>query len=298
MATSPPAELQPSTDDVRRWVAHQAPHLAHLSVARGPHGWDNLMFRLGPLLAVRIPRRAVAVPLAAHEHRWLPTIAQRLPCPVPTPVHLGRPDEGLPWAWSIVPWLPGTPAHRHPLVPRATGTLAAVFRALHEPAPYDAPTNPYRGVPLVGVVERTHDTLDSLDSEVDTRALRRVLSKGVRAHRHVGPPVWIHGDPHPANVLAGNDGQLAALIDWGDLAAGDPATDLAALWMLFDPVHHEGFWAAYGTARKALRTRSRAWAVRFGAMLLKIGTEPSSPHPGYAEVGRRTLARVLASDRG
>lgn len=41
---------------------------------------------------------------------------------------------------------------------------------------------------------------------------------------------WIHGDLHARNVLV-QDHRLSAIIDWGDLCAGDCATDLAAIWM-------------------------------------------------------------------
>ena len=46
------------------------------------------------------------------------------------------------------------------------------------------------------------------------------------------PPVWIHGDPAPGNVLA-IDGRLSAVIDFGTVAVGDPACDLIAAWTFF-----------------------------------------------------------------
>jgi aminoglycoside phosphotransferase (APT) family kinase protein len=45
------------------------------------------------------------------------------------------------------------------------------------------------------------------------------------------PPTWLHGDLHPRNVLV-EQGAITGIIDWGDITAGDAATDLAALWML------------------------------------------------------------------
>lgn len=43
---------------------------------------------------------------------------------------------------------------------------------------------------------------------------------------------WLHGDLHSRNVLVEN-GVITGIIDWGDITAGDKATDLAAIWMLF-----------------------------------------------------------------
>ncbi|WP_372504005.1 phosphotransferase [Actinomadura rupiterrae] len=68
-------------------------------------GWDNLVCRLGPEFLVRLPRRAMAAELVAHEQQWLPQLAGRLPLPVPAPVRVGRPTAQYPWPWSIVPFL-------------------------------------------------------------------------------------------------------------------------------------------------------------------------------------------------
>ena len=43
--------------------------------------------------------------------------------------------------------------------------------------------------------------------------------------------VWIHGDLHPGNLLV-RDGRLSGVLDFGDVTAGDPATDLSVGWML------------------------------------------------------------------
>src|SRR5262249_52816499 len=45
------------------------------------------------------------------------------------------------------------------------------------------------------------------------------------------PAAWIHGDLHSRNVLVAN-GRICGVIDWGDVAQGDRATDLAATWIL------------------------------------------------------------------
>ena len=44
---------------------------------------------------------------------------------------------------------------------------------------------------------------------------------------------WLDGDLHPANILV-RDGNICAVIDFGDLDAGDPATDLSVAGMLLD----------------------------------------------------------------
>src|SRR5690606_18332811 len=103
-----------SVEQAQALVAEQHPDLADRPLTLVAAGWDNLLFRLGDDLALRLPRRAVAAPLIEHEQRWLPELALRLPLPVPVPVRTGGPGCGYPWRWSITPWLPGHPLLLHP----------------------------------------------------------------------------------------------------------------------------------------------------------------------------------------
>jgi hypothetical protein len=50
-AAMPPAEVDVTTDLVRRLLAEQHPDLAGLPLAVMANGWDNVMFRLGPDLS-------------------------------------------------------------------------------------------------------------------------------------------------------------------------------------------------------------------------------------------------------
>jgi aminoglycoside phosphotransferase (APT) family kinase protein len=108
--------------------------------------------------------------------------------------------------------------------------------------------------------------------------------------------VQLHGDLHPRNVLV-RDGRLAAVLDWGDLCGGDPATDLATLWWLFEPTHHDAFWHEYADRAPdpALWHRSRAWAALFGLMFLDFATadDPAVADVEAADLGRAMLRRVL-----
>src|SRR6187551_357583 len=100
----PAAEVDIDNELVRALLVQPAPELSSLPLELLANGWDNVLFRLGGDLVVRLPRRKVAAVLVDHEHRWLPELAPRLPLPTPTPVHAGEPGEGYPWRWSVVPW--------------------------------------------------------------------------------------------------------------------------------------------------------------------------------------------------
>ena len=251
---------------------------------------------MGDDLLARLPRRALGAALVAHEQRWLPELAPTLPLPlpIPVPVRVGHPSALYAWSWSIVPHFDGEPADRQPgFDPDVVATqLGGFFRALHRPAPPDAPRNPYRGVPLAARTEVFEQRVAELGAAVDAGAVREVWATALAAAPPSGPPVWLHGDPHPANLLIA-DGTLAAVVDFGDLCAGDPATDLAGAWMLLPPAALPRFVAAYAGPDgldPGLERRALGWAVVFGVLLLAIGLDD---RPTYAPIGRRTLAHAV-----
>jgi aminoglycoside phosphotransferase (APT) family kinase protein len=299
----PAAEVEVSADLVRRLLADQHPDLARLPVEFLANGWDNELYRVGDGLVARLPRRALGAQIIKHEQRWLPGLAPRLPLPIPYPERTGVPGHGYPYPWSVVPYLPGVPAAQASSFDPA-GAAAAVggfLGALHVPAPADAPANPARGVPLA---QRAGSFVANLalvtgQDQAGRDAVLRVWDAALAAPGYDGPPVWLHGDLHPANVLV-NDGQVSGVIDFGDITAGDPASDLSVAWMLLPLGCHDSFWSAYqaggagGRVGDALRTRAKGWALNLAIVLLAH----SEDHPVLLEVGRRTLSTVLGDQRG
>jgi aminoglycoside phosphotransferase (APT) family kinase protein len=236
IGATPPAEVAIEPSLVRALLQEQHADLLHLPLLDVGEGWDNRLFRLGDDLAIRLPRRAAAAELIRHEQRWLPLLAPQLPLPIPVPLGIGRPGCGFPWFWSIVPWFTGQTAMIAP--PQDLATTARVLgrflRALHQPAPEDAPLNPWRGVPLAARADAMREHLQRLDGVVERHAVLALWERVLPTPPWSGPPVWVHGDLHPGNLLT-SGGHLSAVIDFGDLTAGDPAADLAVAWMLFPP---------------------------------------------------------------
>ena len=285
---------------IARLLEEQAPHLAGLRAVKVKDGWDNAVWRLGDVLALRITRRAVAVDLHQHEQRWLPILAPGLPLPVPAPVIAGVPSARFPWPWSVVPWFEGDVAAVAPPLPQETRTLGAFLAALHVPAPEDVAPNPARGGPLASrqaaMTMWAEQPLTSGDEPLIAEAVG-IFNVGLLAATAT-ERVWIHGDLHPRNVLV-SQGRLSAVLDWGDLTAGDAAADLAALWWLFDVHDHAGFWSAYGQPSPAMWHRARDWAALFGLSFLTFGLpgDPKIPDVQAHELGRRQLRRVVAAQR-
>lgn len=284
---------------VRDLLADQHPDLLDLPIGEPEHGWDNAVFRLGADLAVRLPRRPEGAALIDAEQRWLPGLAAQVPVEVPTPVRSGEPGLGYPWRWSVCRWVEGTTALSVPLTDptttaRAAAALGGFLAALHHPAPPDAPANPFRGVPLAARAGRLHDALEvvrstprALGSGREAQVLR-FWSERVEEVPWTSPPVWIHGDLHPGNLVF-RDGTLRGVIDWGDLTAGDPATDLAVAWMLFDAGDRDRLRDAVGSVTDTTWRRAEAWALALSIAYLE-GSPDGSP---LLEVASRTLARLL-----
>jgi aminoglycoside phosphotransferase (APT) family kinase protein len=294
----PAAEVEVSADLVRRLLADQHPDLARLPVEFLANGWDNELYRIGDELVARLPRRALGAQIITNEQRWLPGLAPRLPLPIPYPERSGVPGCGYPYSWSVVPYLPGVPAAQASSFDpaRAAAAVGGFLGVLHVPAPADAPANPFRGVPLAERAGTFAANLALLADQVDRDTVLHVWDAALAAPGYDGPPVWLHGDLHPANILV-DDGQVSAVIDFGDITAGDPAGDLSVAWMLLPPGCHAGFWSAYqavgGRASDALRARARGWALNFAIVFLAH----SEDNPVLAEVGRRTLRTVLEDQR-
>ncbi|MEV4753758.1 aminoglycoside phosphotransferase family protein [Micromonospora sp. NPDC049559] len=294
---TPPADIASDAELVARLVEAQHPDLAGPLTQVG-NGWDNAVYRLGDEYCVRLPRRRVAVELVLNEQRWLPRLARRLNVPVPEPVRVGEPSDGYPWPWTITRWHAGRTAADVPPVGRddlAPG-LAEFMARLHVPAPSDAPRNPVRGVPLAdrgpAVAERLASGLLPHSDE-----LHGLWERLVAAPPWTGPTLWLHGDPHPANLLLRYDPEngragLAAVLDFGDLTGGDPATDLAAAWMVFGPAGRAAFRDRLDRLAAVDRQtwdRARGWALNIGSAI----AVHSHDNPEMAAIGRHALEQVL-----
>jgi len=290
----PPAEVEVGEHTVRGLLLEQHADLATLPIRHHDEGWDNVLFRLGDELLVRLPRRAAAAELIVHELTWLPRLAPGLPLPVPAPVRVGRPDDRFPWCWTVVPWFDGEPVGTDPLLdPTGAATdMGSFLAALHHPARPDAPHNAVRGGPLADRLPSFDERLTRLPGNVDVDRVRTAFLGAVHAPVWSGPPVWLHGDLHPHNLLQ-HDGKIVAVIDFGDITAGDPATDLMVAWSLFDEDQRSGFRRAADSKVRpiddATWERGRGWAISHSVAMIASGADSS----WQTAVGLRTLAAAV-----
>lgn len=310
------ADIEIDVALARELLAEQHPDLAGLPLEVVANGWDNVMLRLGPLpdgghLALRLPRRDASAHLIEHEQAALPRLAPALEATgiaFPLPVRTGRPSDrlGFPWSWNIVQWVDGVTASGTDVAGRTAwaADLANFLVALHVPAD-DAPVNPFRGIPLAARPDAQDPAVFAARLERIPPALHDAATslwhEALEAPAYAGPPVWLHGDPHPGNLVvresAAGDQELAAVVDFGDVTSGDPASDLGAAWLTFDAEGHGRFRAAVDAGARdgrgwdeATWTRSRAWALMYATTMLAHPDE----HPWLVPIGEHGLRRLLA----
>lgn len=260
-----PQRVAVHAEQVRRLVAQQFPRWAGLPVrpvANG--GWDNWTFHLGAGLLVRLPSAAEYALAVGKEHRWLPVLAPRLPLPIPVPLAKGEPGAGYPYSWSVYPWLDGAPASPDRIADpvRFAAGLAGFLAALRSIDPTDGPGpgthNWFRGGTLRTYDGQVQNALAELDGHVDA-GLAREIWQGALDARWDGVASWFHGDVAEGNLLL-NDGQLAAVIDFGTCGVGDPSCDLAIAWTLLTAEGRRAFRERL-PAGAAAWARGRGWAL-------------------------------------
>jgi aminoglycoside phosphotransferase (APT) family kinase protein len=255
-----PPEAHPSIteDAARELVATQAPRFAHLPLGERSEGWDCAMYRLGDDLAVRLPRTAHAVRFLLAETRWVPELGAAWEFPFPHFPYVGVPGAGFPWPWAIVSWLPGDMAVDVPLLASEGPTLGLALAQVHKFAPSEAPLNSEQSIPMREREERTLRRVALLEERggplgemLDGGAAREVWAAAVAVP---DPPrqdwVWSHADLHGANVLSLN-GKFGGIVDWGSMAACDPAVDLGFAYSLMPGPGVAAMLSAYaaGTGR-------------------------------------------------
>lgn len=280
---------------VLRLLTSQFSHWSHLTLASVPSsGTDHALFRLGDDMVVRLPRIHWATAQAELEQRWLPRLAPHLPLTVPEQLAMGEPGEGYPWSWTIYRWLDGENAVGSPHADTvATAVVLAEFiRALQAADPTGGPladaTSGGRGAPLSARDAETRRAIAESRGLVDTAAVTTAWEAALRAPAHDGPPVWIHGDLEPSNLIM-RDGRLSAVIDFCCLCLGDPACDLIPAWSVFSGAAREAFRAALDVDEAAW-ARGKGWALSTAIIALPYYKDTN---PVLADGARQKIEAVL-----
>ncbi|MFM2389087.1 MAG: hypothetical protein RLZZ437_642, partial [Pseudomonadota bacterium] len=256
-------------------------------------GWDNRTFRLGDGLLVRLPSAERYAAQVKKEQRWLPVLAQGLPVAVPRPVGLGRAGALFAWTWSVYEWIEGetvtAPSHDVRLARAVAGFLRAIWAMDTAGGPAPGAHNFERGGRLAVYDAEARAGIAALTGRLDAE---RALALWERALRSAwqGPDVWVHGDMAAGNMLL-RDGELAAIIDFGGLAVGDPACDLVVARTLFEGDARAAFVDAT-QMDAATWNRARGWAL-WKAVIVAAGLQTDA---AIAAQTQKVIAALLADE--
>lgn len=169
----------------------------------------------------------------------------------------------------------------------------AQLAALHRIDPHSVVLDGF-GDPGIAVSERIREGIESARRENLATAPDAILllaldwlAENIPPDR--GPSVIVHGDAGPGNFLH-QDGQVTALLDWELCHFGDPAEDLAQIWVrsLFQPfLAPRDMFAAY---EDASGTQVDVDRVRFHRLYFQAGFMVSSHAMMHGTSGMRPAA--------
>ncbi|MEM9064114.1 MAG: aminoglycoside phosphotransferase family protein [Planctomycetota bacterium] len=290
-----PAEAFSVNEALARHLIHeQFPELAPLPLIRQTTaGTAHALFRLGSDLVARFPMTPAASLQCEKEHRWLREIATALPVPVPVPIHMGSPSNHYPAQWSITRWFAGRAIWDEPSLEWITlaVNVANFIKALSAIPPMGGPGpgahNFGRGIDLSERDRPTREALCKASEFIPANRLEALWDRALSAMQPQSA-TWIHGDLHGGNMIMKN-GILAAVIDFGGLAVGDPACDLAFAWYVLDRRGRERFRSELG-ANDDLWLRAKGWALSVAAIQLPYYRKRNTR---MEELATRTLSAIL-----
>lgn len=112
--------------------------------------------------------------------------------------------------------------------------LAAFIVALRGLSTEGAPTSP-RGTRSLALLDApTRAAIAASQDLIDTAAATAAWEAALRVPEWCGPHLWVHADLLPGNLLT-RQGRLGAVIDFGSVGVGDPASDVSVAWSLLLP---------------------------------------------------------------
>lgn len=287
-----------TVDLVSQLIVTQFPEWAGLPIRPvDVDGWDNVTFRLGETMSVRLPSGEHYVQAVQKEQRWLPILVGQLPLPIPEPLALGMPGCGFPWPWSVYRWIDGVQATEETVtdMPQFAADLADFLAALYKIDPAGGPPpgahNFFRGGPLTVYDGETQEELAALTGHIDATLAAKVWRDALEATWQ-GVPVWFHGDAQPGNLLLDN-GRLSAVIDFGTCGIGDPACDTTIAWTFLSGESSRVFKERL-PVDSATWVRGRGWAI-WKAMKVLAGALEVDPQD--AAFTARVIEKILADHR-
>lgn len=227
-------------------------------------GHDNRTFHLGEELSIRLPSGAAYAGHVQKENIWLPKLQSQLSMKISVPVAMGTATDDYPFPWSVNAWIVGetvslkTVTDFNQLAKDIAGFLKELQAIDSTGGPLAGEQNFYRGGDLAVYHEETLRALENLEKVFPTEKLKEIWNRALASHWD-SSPIWVHGDVEVGNLLV-REGKLVAVIDFGILSIGDPASDYVMAWTFFEKEGRKAFKEALSCDEETWQ-RSQGWAL-------------------------------------
>lgn len=293
--------------DCHHVLAVCLPDLAVREVRYLAEGWDSTVFEVNGSLIFRFPKRADVAAQLERERRLLPALAPSLPAPIPVFRYVVTRGPAAPFGFAGYATLPGEQLSSVTLsasaVARLMDDLGRFLAALHR--------FPVERARALGVLsEHPSGGKEPWRRFADaTLVMVRPLLSAEEQHRLSRwfidsedglfdfTPVLTHSDLADEHILVNPDsGDLTGVIDFGDVAIGDPAIDLAGPLALFGEGPVQRAVNVYGHAdANALLRRAAIYGALSPLHEIRFGL--ATDRAEHVRAGLERLRAGLLSER-
>lgn len=252
-------------ETVKKLIREQFPIWQELEIQPvAKSGHDNRTFHLGEELSIRLPSGAAYAGHLQKENIWLPKLQSQLSMKISAPVAMGTATDDYPFPWSVNAWIVGetvslkTVTDFNQLAKDIAGFLKELQAIDSTGGPLAGEQNFYRGGDLAVYHEETLRALENLEKVFPTEKLKEIWNRALASHWD-SSSIWVHGDVEVGNLLV-REGKLVAVIDFGILSIGDPASDYVMAWTFFEKEGRKAFKEALSCDEETWQ-RSQGWAL-------------------------------------
>jgi aminoglycoside phosphotransferase (APT) family kinase protein len=257
-------------------------------------GHDHRTFRCGDNYSMRIPSAKRYAAQINKEATWCAYLASRISVAIPKPIHYEAASKVLNRPWIMHTWIEGEAATRESITDLEAfiDDLALFITELQSIDVADGPKpgahNFYRGAHPAYYHKEVVEALQTLKDDPHHNDYDRIWSAALRCplNEH---PVWIHGDLEISNLLT-KDGNLQAVIDFGNMAIGDPACDYVMAWTFMNRMERTRFFNQV-KLDEAMHCKAQGWALWKALITLTNPKQSLSNH----QKARQTLNALVES---
>jgi aminoglycoside phosphotransferase (APT) family kinase protein len=268
------SEIEVGEELARRLIAEQFPQLDVTRLRRLGEGWDNTVWATSEQIAFRFPRRQIAIQGVEREMAILPELAPRLPARIPDAAYAGVVSAEFPWPWfgsrriaGAEVALAGLPADRRGRLAAQLGEFLGRLHSLRLPIAASLARDPMGRADMATRIPRARAALEQVAGQWEGGARVDAVLGVAESLPPDTDPVLVHGDLNLRHALVAQSGELAGVIDWGDMCRAPRAVDLPLYWSLFDTDSRSAFRATYGPLDADTLARARVLALFLDATL-------------------------------